>query len=378
MKKLLEAVDIAECGVTEGPITSQVDSGQPVSMNVSLNASGTEHVADLIDMMKNAGLGAKEEPSATSLGMRGDIEKFRGAMPTDDPDIPGRDDDPSDMDINQGIIGAIGGGALGSMAGSSVGGPVGGAIGGTIGSTIGDKLTGEMEENADPKVASMIAKFVDEMDTDMMYYGEPDVAKVGELIKQGNIEDAAGEMADAMADQDGGSDKFDMVMQRAQEYIEDYMDNMGEGYANEPEPEYGDMQDAIPNGNDLNRKKKAYAATQDGDNPMAVETIKAALMKALSEKKAKPDYLDFDGDGNKKEPMKKALKDKKKKTNEAEFKKTGRDGDGSSKFDEMGCKKEMMKLNASGCAKMEMYKKVSEKYGCSKGKFEKLYASHCG
>jgi hypothetical protein len=33
----------------------------------------------------------------------------------------------------------------------------------------------------------------------------------------------------------------------------------------------------------------------------------------VSEKKAKPDYLDFDGDGNKKEPMKKALKDKKKK-----------------------------------------------------------------
>lgn len=34
----------------------------------------------------------------------------------------------------------------------------------------------------------------------------------------------------------------------------------------------------------------------------------------ISEKKgSKPDYLDFDGDGNKKEPMKKALKDKKKK-----------------------------------------------------------------
>lgn len=31
------------------------------------------------------------------------------------------------------------------------------------------------------------------------------------------------------------------------------------------------------------------------------------------EEGAKPDYLDFDGDGNKKEPMKKALKDKKKK-----------------------------------------------------------------
>ena len=36
--------------------------------------------------------------------------------------------------------------------------------------------------------------------------------------------------------------------------------------------------------------------------------------ETVEEKKgAKPDYLDFDGDGDKKEPMKKALKDKKKK-----------------------------------------------------------------
>ena len=33
----------------------------------------------------------------------------------------------------------------------------------------------------------------------------------------------------------------------------------------------------------------------------------------IEEKKAKPDYLDMDGDGDKKEPMKKAIKDKKKK-----------------------------------------------------------------
>ena len=37
--------------------------------------------------------------------------------------------------------------------------------------------------------------------------------------------------------------------------------------------------------------------------------------KVISEKKsgAKPDYLDFDGDGDKNEPMKKALKEKGKK-----------------------------------------------------------------
>ena len=34
----------------------------------------------------------------------------------------------------------------------------------------------------------------------------------------------------------------------------------------------------------------------------------------LEEKKAKPDYIDIDGDGDKKEPMKKAVKDKEKKT----------------------------------------------------------------
>lgn len=36
-------------------------------------------------------------------------------------------------------------------------------------------------------------------------------------------------------------------------------------------------------------------------------------MSTVNEKSAKPDYLDFDKDGDKKEPMKKALKDKKKK-----------------------------------------------------------------
>lgn len=43
------------------------------------------------------------------------------------------------------------------------------------------------------------------------------------------------------------------------------------------------------------------------------ETIKNQLYAALSEKKAKPDFLDMDKDGDKKEPMKKAIKDKKKK-----------------------------------------------------------------
>ena len=43
------------------------------------------------------------------------------------------------------------------------------------------------------------------------------------------------------------------------------------------------------------------------------EYIRKEIKKALKEEEAKPDYLDVDKDGNKDEPMKKALKDKEKK-----------------------------------------------------------------
>ena len=59
----------------------------------------------------------------------------------------------------------------------------------------------------------------------------------------------------------------------------------------------------------INRKKKAYKAAQDGDNAIAVESIKDQLYAMLSEKKAKPDFLDIDKDGDTKEPMKKAAKE---------------------------------------------------------------------
>ena len=55
-----------------------------------------------------------------------------------------------------------------------------------------------------------------------------------------------------------------------------------------------------------------FKKAQDGDNAMAVENIKDQLYAMLAEKKKKPDFLDIDGDGDTKEPMKKAAADKKK------------------------------------------------------------------
>jgi hypothetical protein len=92
-----------------------------------------------------------------------------------------------------------------------------------------------------------------------------------------------------------------------------------EEYDNEPEEEYMDLDDVLPSGDDLHRKKTMYPPASQGDNPMAMESIKERLWQALSEKKhnKRPDSPDLDDDGDTEEPIAQAAKDaKKKKTTE--------------------------------------------------------------
>ena len=221
----------------------EMDKGNPVTMNVSMNASGKEHVEDLIDMMKNAGMDAKEV-SHDHMPMRMDMERLRDLV-----DEPGEQDE-------------------------------------------------SIQEGGTKAVIDMIANAEDpsQMVMDLIAKGGPE----GKFL-YGELEQLAVEAGKTF--NDGETDP--------EELVPELLANMGieEGYDNEPDIRYGDTQDAIPDGNDLNRKKKAYAKAQDGDNAMAVEAIKATLMKALAEKKGKPDFLDLDKDGDKKEPMKKAAKD---------------------------------------------------------------------
>ena len=112
MKKLIESMDhIEECGIGEGPMgmappmAPEVDKGNPVTVNVSMNASGKEHVADLLDMMKNAGLGAAEEVGPKMLSPRMDMERLSAMM--DEPEMentqPGMEPDPdSDDEVEEG------------------------------------------------------------------------------------------------------------------------------------------------------------------------------------------------------------------------------------------------------------------------------------
>ncbi len=291
MKKLIESMDhIEECGMAEGPMgmappaMAPEDKGNPVTVNVSMNASGKEHVADLLGMMKNAGLGGAEPVSAKTLSPRMDMERLAGIM--DDPAIPGKDDVPGDADVDDSscmddIDTDVDEGAMSDIHAELSGADDPAQMVMDLidkGGPIGKYLYGELEQIAAEKGQSLNntdgGEFVDELLSDMGIEEEVETEDMSDegtyTIKvKGKNMDSQDELA-RLAGMSGSSDTD--------------VDEAGD-YANEPDPQYGDMSDAIPDGNDLNRKKKSYPATQDGDNPMAVEAIKATLLKALAEKK---------------------------------------------------------------------------------------------
>ena len=145
------------------------------------------------------------------------------------------------------------------------------------------------------------------------------------MISQGEPEaEPEANHDDEMGSQEMGRMR-DMMTAPAEEKAEETFDN-------EPEEKVSDI-DTLVNvhSGGLNRKKQAFAKAQDGDNAMAVEdtitaedltnslraqyeSFKEAYQKEAKIVEAKPDFLDMDKDGDKKEPMKKAIKDKEAKT----------------------------------------------------------------
>ena len=105
-----------------------------------------------------------------------------------------------------------------------------------------------------------------------------------------------------------------------------------ETFANEPEEKVQDVDSLVnKHSGGLNRKKSSFTRAEPGDNPMTAEdkiteqelanslrtqyeNFKEAYhKKAKMDEAPKPDFLDMDKDGDKKEPMKKAVKDKEEK-----------------------------------------------------------------
>ena len=144
----------------------------------------------------------------------------------------------------------------------------------------------------------------------------------GEMNKQMDVpgDDAMGSMQMAKM--------RDMMTAPEEEKAEEtFANSMGD---EKEEPKYQDT-DTLVNfhSGGMNRQKKTYPKVASGDNPMATEdtvtaeslanslreqyeTFKETYIK-VAETKAKPDFLDMDKDGDKKEPIKKAIKDKEAK-----------------------------------------------------------------
>ncbi len=179
------------------------------------------------------------------------------------------------------------------------------------------KMTADTPQEANMLMQILKMAGVKPVDASMMGMEPKQDMDPGELNKQMDVpgDDAMGSMQMA---------KMRDMMTAPDE------EKAAETFANEPEEVTSDV-DTLVNvhSGGLNRQKKTFPRVSPGDNPMAAEdkiteqdladslrnqynAFKESYQKA-AEAKAKPDFLDMDKDGDKKEPMKKAIKDKEAK-----------------------------------------------------------------
>jgi len=331
MKKLIESMDhIEECGMAEGPMgmappAPEMDKGNPVTVNVSMNASGKEHVADLLDMMKNAGLGDAAPAGDAMMSPRMDMERLSGIMgePAD-----GLDDKAMSLPAPDDIEGSEDESYANEMDG------------------LEDELAADMDEGQFKREMTDDAQQMDLIDFVDKYsdYGEEEASAMWHDMN----EEAAADMdmddeeEDLAADMDmddeeaetedmsgegtytikvkgkdmGSQNELARIAQLSGVAAPQEMETEASGdYENEPDEQYSDLSAVIPDGDDLHKQKKSHPATAGGDNPMAIENIKAALYAALTEKK-KPDangngIPDYAEDGKGKNDTAKGKKPKK-------------------------------------------------------------------
>jgi hypothetical protein len=131
--------------------------------------------------------------------------------------------------------------------------------------------------------------------------------------------------AEPEMDQDDAAGSMDMA--RMRDIVKNPEDEQKEEtFANEPEEKVQDIDSLVnKHSGGLNRQKQTHPRVSPGDNPMAAEDkiteeelanslrTQYESFKTAYQEAAKPDFLDMDKDGDKKEPMKKAIKDKEAK-----------------------------------------------------------------
>ena len=92
---------IAKMDAIEAPSKKQ-KLDEAASMNISMNADDASQVGQLMAMMRNAGMDAKpvsDMPLSPRMDMEKNIKALGNIGMDDNPDIPGKDDVPGDMDL---------------------------------------------------------------------------------------------------------------------------------------------------------------------------------------------------------------------------------------------------------------------------------------
>lgn len=84
-------------------------------------------------------------------------------------------------------------------------------------------MNDEMSEDYNPRLVTMLANFEDECNHYYKNFGDTDMITIDKLLKAGQAEEAAEEMAGAMSDADGGTDNFDHIYDFAKGLVDDYL-----------------------------------------------------------------------------------------------------------------------------------------------------------
>ena len=174
-------------------------------------------------------------------------------------------------------------------------------------------------------VAAKITKAADYLGS-VAHYIEHEIYhadKAGESVEEGKMSDIALDMkdlSDAEFQKKHGKSKEEMKKDLSEKAKPDYIDIDGDGDKKEP------MKKAAKDKKEKDQQHEALVdktiKTLETYLDLVSKQGNAKLNKATEdvrkvfgmESKAKPDYIDIDKDGDKKEPMKKAVKDKEKKS----------------------------------------------------------------
>ncbi len=158
----------------------------------------------------------------------------------------------------------------------------------------------------------------------------PEASMMMQILKLAGVQQVDPKMIGADEPEHDHSDDDaagSMEMARMENIIKNPEDDQKEEtFANEPEEKVQDIDSLVnKHSGGLNRQKKTQPRVSPADNPMAAEDkiteeelanslrTQYESFKTAYQEAAKPDFLDMDKDGDKKEPMKKAIKDKEAK-----------------------------------------------------------------